>query len=209
MNTKHLGAAFLALSFLLPLAAHADVIEDGFHPITSCFTINNMGDYPDYSFFIIGSGPLPSAMKIEDGSCATFYKFDTGSIAAISNEKLAALLGTNFSISQNGTVWQADDAGGHGAATWALDNQKDLIFAGKTLAPYAASVSDTNPLVQAQFVYEIVSIGKNSLGVRPVTVTYTNNETETKKELSPWILFGIPVLGCTGMILLFLKKNAK
>ncbi len=210
MNTKYFGIALFSFSLALPFTAHADVIEEGSHPVVSCFTISNMSKYPDYSFFIIGSGPIPSAMKVEEGSCATFYKFDTGSIAAVSNEKLATLLGTNFSIGEGGTTWQADDAGGHGADTWALDNQKDLIFADQTLVPYAASVSDTNPLIQAQFVYEVVNLQNSSLEVKQVTVNYTNNsETTEKKDLSPWILFGVPVLGVGAMTLLFLKKNAK
>jgi len=168
--------AFIILiigAFSFPLIGKADVIAFGQHSVATCYEITNLNEYPEYTFLLIGEGAMESARVLGQSDCTSFYKFSTGTFAAVKNDLFNTLLGEHYSV-QDGTIWDlSTDAG---AQDWVQNYKHQFIFAEVTPADHVSSVSDTNPLEKISYQYRIEGINENQffLSLSGAEYTYEN-----------------------------------
>ncbi|MBD3313097.1 hypothetical protein GF345_01510 [Candidatus Woesearchaeota archaeon] len=93
MRLRILPFVIIFIALLLPQLAHADLIPVGTKGINHCFEITNMDEYPDYIFILDQRGAYNKYEMIVPGRCTSFYKFNTGTIYALSKDNQAILSG--------------------------------------------------------------------------------------------------------------------
>ncbi|MBW6442590.1 hypothetical protein K0A97_02290 [Patescibacteria group bacterium] len=80
--------SFILLTFLFIDNVTADSILEGEVPISNCFRLENVYEYPEYSFVVIFQfmGGYQKIINSED--CISFYKYDHPQIYAVNNSQL-------------------------------------------------------------------------------------------------------------------------
>ncbi len=172
--------AFVLVFSVFPQAVSADLIMPGTKPVSWCYEISNINDYPDY-VFVFNEERLAAHGIINQGDCFSFYKIGLTSIYAISktefvesglNKEL-----TNKELSEfNREFFQ--------------ENNTRLIKSNIQLNAFG-SVQENDPLEKAVITLDIQSLSENDFNIQKskITYTYTDKTSEEKvfqsQEVTP------------------------
>ena len=158
----------LLVSFLLLLTnVNADIILPGQHAVYYSFEIQNINEFPDYTFFYVVCGPGDSscllkeqlyAVKINQTNEPKFYKFSVAKMFAIKSESFDQIADQN---NRDLLKVQINDT-----------RILDMNFSFKSLMDY---VEDENPLVKKTEFLRIVQ-KENIFQLEKEKIIYTYSD---------------------------------
>ncbi len=131
--------AVILLTFFLPLAGSADIIQPGYHTLQREVVITNISSYPDIAIIAYQTGPMIqtyAAQQVQENAALNVsYKFNALNILAVKQAYINA-------------------AGGINNIDFSTMTQKlNLDF----LGPCIATVPDSIPVIYEKITYELRS----------------------------------------------------
>ncbi len=189
----------LLTAMLLPHVAKADIAPDNTHPINNCIGVENIANYPEYTFAwtITGFQNIESSRRITDaepvcGASGTYVLF------AIKKDNLDKI------------TYSKDDPkaeGGNPAKQWIQDPRNaDLFISSNYKIEFQGNVPDTNSTIKRLFSVHIDSATDAGVTAHIASTlsidengkeTLSTAENPAEESLSPTakILIAVGILG--------------
>lgn len=150
----------LTILFSLMQFVSGDVILPDQKPVSWCYEISNIGQYPNY-VFLYHEKRVGGHEIIKEGDCFSFYKNGKAKLYAIEKNK--------FNKSELDKKFF-------------LENNSKLIDSNFTLNSFGAIDKD-NPLEKIAVTLKILSLNKDNLKVQKSKVTYTYEDGTTEEKI--------------------------
>ena len=144
---KHLFALSAALLVLSPLAASADVLPDGMHPVTNNVIVDDAETYSGYTIYLTGDERGPAAEKVTSNQSAEFnFSGDVHLIAVKKADASKIKSGVDSQCPECGDNW------------FNLPVNQSLIASSNVTFSMNSIVPDVNPQVKETFLIHIDSL---------------------------------------------------
>jgi hypothetical protein len=200
-NKKQLLSFFLFLLFLFLSTSRiqADLLLPGQKSINSCFQIENIKDYPDYTFILYPTYVGGSFKIIKQEDCLSFYKMSSPKIYAIKTE--------NFNSNDIKNSNPEDKKNNY------FINNHNLIVSDLNIRLISA-LPKNDPREKIVDIYKIQLLNSQILKIKPTKSIYTYNDDTTQEKpykalkfFPPLIFFPIvTILIEFFVLLLFIRK---
>jgi hypothetical protein len=151
---------FFIISLFLVSSVSADMIPAGQKYVKYTFEIENIGDYPEYLFFLYGK-PMVNGFPIEVGEELFFYKLASPRIYAIQKDNFNAEEFEEIIKPKNHPLWDNY-----------FSKEHQFIKSDLKLKNYGL-VSEFDPLVSAKDILKIAHLSEEGFIVVKDTVVYT------------------------------------
>ncbi|MBP7005627.1 hypothetical protein KBB27_00690 [Patescibacteria group bacterium] len=199
---KKLSFLIVLASLGLPMFAQADVLQDGYHPVQDCVKLENVSEFPEYNFYLSGTGRLGFAfaekMTTEPG-CYELYNWNIVAVEKNNESRLKR----EPADSEEGGSWPG------------LSQNQPYIASSARFTALEGQLPESNPIVGRTYMIRVDRVNGSKIDAH-VATTEQRWKDGTKKTVSgtgsamvfPWwgyALVGAGVLGLIGALLKWKK----
>lgn len=155
---------FVIIILIMPYIAKADILLAGQKPLEYCAKVDNIKQYPDYTFLIYPTGMSGGYQIVEENQCLLFYKFAPAKFYAIKS-----------SIFYENTVTLETNEGQK-----KFFSQNQGLIPSETILKSETVTNEADPKKSVEHIYSVKLISKNGLKIEE-TQTITTYEDGSKK----------------------------